>query len=112
MSDIKRYDNPILELLDESDLDEITNKYKDLINNKVERFDFTTRVLSDYKDFIAEVSDNKTGIFINSKWTEYRNEFDIDGVDDMIQEKLIKIIIDNIIRQKYLISDVKKKVYL
>lgn len=102
--------NPILEIMDESDLYELTIKYKDLINNKVERFDFSTKIISDYKDYKPTNMKTKTIEFINLHWLDYKDEFDIDGVDPLIQEKVLKIIIDNIIRQKYLISDIKKKV--
>jgi hypothetical protein len=112
MSEYNTSDNPILEYMDRGDIDEITTKYKVLINNKVERFDFSTKIISDYKEYKHTELKSSNIDFINLHWLDYKDEFDIEGIDPLIQEKILKIIIDNIIRQKHLINDIKKKVFL
>jgi hypothetical protein len=104
--------SPILEFLDESDIDEIQSKYKDLINNKCERFDFATKILADYSEYKPKIANKKTFEFIEKCWDKYITEFDIGGMDNVVKEKVIKIIIEKIISQKYLIRDIKKRVNL
>ena len=111
MTDILQSDNPITECMDEGDFEEITTKYKGFINSKSEHFAFATRVVSDYQEFQNEGMRDKILVFINSKWTDYKDEFAIE-IDDTLQENLIKIILYQIVRQKHLISDMRKRVHI
>ena len=111
MTDIQRFENPFTDCIDEGDFEEITTKYKGFINSKSERFAFATRVVSDYQEFPNEGMCDKILVFINSKWCDYKDEFAI-GIDDILQEKLIKIILYQIVRQKHLISDMRKRVHI
>ena len=101
--------------VDEADIIRIMTKYKDFINNKVERFEFATKILTNYKEY----SDNYSGIsservksFVNEKWEEYIEDFRGYKIEPFIREKLIKITINIIIKHKYFISDIRKQVKL
>lgn len=111
MIDIRRFDNPISEFMDESDYEDLTTRYKSFINNKCERFDYATKVLSDYQEF-QNISKDKQTEFINSRWLDYADEFSTSSARDALHEKLMKVVLYHIIRQKNLVSDVKKKVHI
>lgn len=109
MTDIRRCDDPISELMDECDYEDLTTRYKTLINNRCEQFDFATKVLSDYQGFQCS-NGNKTEEFINLSWIDYKDEFAVSSITDEALEKLVKVILYHIIRQKNLVNDVKKRV--
>lgn len=44
-------DDSILQDYDESEIEELSIRYRDFINNKVERFEFATKVIADYQEF-------------------------------------------------------------
>ncbi len=110
MIEVNRSEKVIQEL-DDSDIDEVVNKYQDIINNKVDRFEFATKVLSDYNNFTTS-SNKKCSEFISNEWRKYKNDFNVNLLDEEIIENLIKIVIYKIIRKKHLINNIKKKVKL
>ncbi|MDP8202664.1 MAG: hypothetical protein P9M11_11070 [Candidatus Tenebribacter burtonii] len=110
VSEINEYDKNLQEI-DEIDIQEIVLRYRDIINNKVDRFEFATKVISDFNSFQSQSSQRSTE-FINSEWESYKDEFSIGLIDDDLIEKLIKIIIYKIISKRYLINSIKTKVKL
>lgn len=98
--------------IDESEWDELKRKYKRLIDNRVDRFQFAVRILADYQDYKPDNSKDKLKSFIANKWEDYKNEFSNCGLSDVIIEPLIKIIICKILKNKYTINEVRKKVGL
>ena len=112
-TDVKQSDEDFLEQFDPSLYDEIVNRYEDTINTCCERIEFFTKVLYDYNSFKCEcVASKKILKFAESCWSNYIDEFNIDGIDDDVLEGLIKIIIYNIIRRRYSIDKIKKGVAL
>lgn len=111
MTDIRHSDNQVSEVIDESDYEDLISRYRAFINNKCERFDFASKVLSDYQEFQSVGNDKQTE-FINLKWIDYIEEFSVSSVSDELQVKLVRVVLYNIIRQKNLVSDIKKKVHI
>ena len=110
-TDIKRCDNKILELIDESLHDEILDKYKDIINDHCEKFEFVTKVLSDYllfKENSKERNTNNINFFIDSIWENYIDNISVPGMNHEIEEGLIKFILYSIIKRRITIQSIKE----
>ena len=110
-TDIKRCDNKILELIDESLHDEILDKYKDIINDHCEKFEFVTKVLSDYllfKENNKERNTNNINFFIDSIWENYIDNISVPGMNHEIEEGLIKFILYSIIKRRITIQSIKE----
>lgn len=105
--------NEFSESFDEALFDEINNKYYDVIEVCSEKYEFFAKVLYDYNSFVYEGSNiNKTKHFIHSSWINYKDIFnDIDDTDEVI-EGLIKIILNNVIRNRIKIDKIKSGVGL
>ena len=83
------------------------------ISCKCQKFTFATRVLSDYQDYVSVKTGNDRIIeFINNQWSTYLDEFTSDGNTEELLNRLVKIILFQLLRQRYLINEVKKKVKL
>lgn len=105
--------NPFSEDFDDGIYDEISSKYKSFISCKCQKFTFATRVLSDYQDYVSVKTGNDRIIeFINNQWSTYLDEFTSDGNTEELLNRLVKIILFQLLRQRYLINEVKKKVKL
>ena len=106
-------DDAELDEYDESDVAEILQKYKSVINDKSERFDFASRVLSDYIEFHPKMkSKEKTPKFIAEKWQDYKDSFDFRAADQTIEEMVVRLTLSNIIRSRRVIANIKGKVKL
>ncbi len=113
-TDIERYDDNVLSFIDDSLYDEILDKYKDIINDHCEKFEFVTRVLSDYLSFREN---NKAGnininSFINSIWQNYIEDISVPNMNHEIEEGLIKIILYSIIKRRIAIQSIKESTNL
>lgn len=105
--------NPFSEDFDDGIYDEISSKYKSFISCKCQKFTFATRVLSDYQDYVSVKTGNDRIIeFSNNQWSTYLDEFTSDGNTEELLNRLVKIILFQLLRQRYLINEVKKKVKL
>lgn len=105
--------NPFSEDFDDGIYDEISSKYKSFISCKCQKFTFATRVLSDYQNYVSVKTGNDRIIeFINNQWSTYLDEFTSDGNTEELLNRLVKIILFQLLRQRYLINEVKKKVKL
>jgi hypothetical protein len=109
-------DTQELEDHDENDIAEISRRYKDIISNNVERFDFFSKVISDYSDYqkinFSVVSRKLTSDFIENKWIDYKADFDMKMTDHNIMKTVIKITISNILRNRSIINTIKGKLNL
>ncbi|WP_147297443.1 hypothetical protein [Lachnotalea glycerini] len=112
-TDVQKCDSYILDEIDECDYRDLVYTYKTLINSRIERFEYATKIISDYQsyDFQGKVSD-KLRSFIANSWENHLDEFENIEVDEEIKQQLIQIIMYNILKQKRMISDIKKKVRL
>ena len=97
--------------LDDSEFEEINNRYSEIIDYCSERFDLVAKVISDFT--IAGIKDrNAVNMFINDHWSDYTDDVEIDSVDEEIRSSLIKIIMYTILSKKYVINRIKKEVNL
>jgi len=98
---------------DENDVEEIIHKYKSIINNNSERFEFISRVLSDYNEYGTGMkSKERTEKFIAEKWDNYENDFDLKSADDTTREMVIRLTVANVLRSQNVIKQIKGKVKL
>jgi hypothetical protein len=106
-------EDALLSDCNEGDIDDIINRYKILINNNSERFEFVTKVLTGYDTFdSARTSREKTKAFIEQKWEEYANEFDLPTAEADILETIVKLAISNVVKRHRKIVEIKSGVNL
>lgn len=102
-----------LEDFDTSDVAEIIQKYRAIVNNNSERFEFVSRVLSDFNDFYPEMrSKERVRRFISEKWEEYKSDFDLKRTDADIEKIVICLTISNVLKNRRIISEIKGRVRL
>lgn len=112
-TDVEKNESEYLDDIDSCDYQEIVCSYRNLINTCTERFEFATKVITDYNEYFYEgKAKDKLSNFINGAWENYLDEIDMNGMDDDIKEQIIKIILHNILKQKRIINSIKKKVNL
>lgn len=98
-------------LMDNGEYEEVVRRYDEVIDSYSERFDFVTKVITDFatsgrkeKDAIAD--------FINQQWETYKDDICDDSLDESIRENLIKVILYNILSKRFDINQIKKAVNL
>jgi hypothetical protein len=98
-------------LLDESDFDEISRKYGEVIDYYTDRYDFATKVVA---DFCSSGLKGKDAIvnFVNNHWEAYMAEVNTELMEDDLRCKLIKIILFSILNKKVDINKIKRAVNL
>lgn len=105
--------NPFSEDIDDGLYDEVSSRYKSFISCKCQKFSFSTRVLSDYQNYTStKVGNEKIVDFVDNCWNTYLDEFSPDNANEEVQNTLIKIILFQLLRQRYLINEVKKRANL
>jgi phage host-nuclease inhibitor protein Gam len=100
---------------DDGDFEEIERRYSAIINNKTERFEFITKVLSEYVQYKCNQgmqSKQKTQEFLAVCWSNFQDEFHATNMNTTILEKITKIALANIIRSRNSINNLKEKVNL
>ncbi len=98
---------------DSSDISEILQKYRAVINNNSERFEFVSKVLSAFNDFYpAMKSRERVERFISEKWEQYKIDFDLKNTDSATEEVVIRLTILNVIKSRRVIAKIKGKVKL
>lgn len=98
---------------DESDVIEIIQRYRRVINNNCESFEFISRVISDYNEFHPEMkSKERSERFISEKWENYEDDFDLKNSDSDIRKIVICLTVSNVLRSRRIISSIKGKVNL
>lgn len=108
-------DEAFYKQFDSADLNELENRYGEVMSYKASRWSFITDVLSDYNDFSCSsgvIYSDKTLKFINENWQSY-----IDEISDVIKEVnvreiFLKILLYRVLRWRYTINDIKKSVNL
>lgn len=106
-------DDAELEDYDDSDIAAILQKYRSVINNNSERFEFVSCILSDYNEFHPEMkSKERTKNFIEENWKNYKNSFDLKSADSTTEEIVIRVTVANVLRSRKVIADIKGKVKL
>lgn len=98
---------------DECDYGEINGRYRAIISNKAERFEFITKVMAAYSTYKPHMSSaQKTKEFIATQWPNYQDEFDAPNMDNDLLEKVVKLALGNIIRGRRIIAELKREVNL
>lgn len=108
-----RENDTVLEDYDSSDAAEILRKYRAVINNNCERFEFISKVLSDFNEFYPEmISRERRNRFISEKWEQYKNDFDLKNADSETEKVVICLTVSNILKNRKVIAEIKGKVKL
>ncbi len=98
---------------DSSDVADILQKYRAVINNNSERFEFISRVLSDFYEFHPELkSKEQVNRFISEKWMEYKSDFDLKNADSATEKMVICLTISNVLKKRKEITRIKSRVKL
>ncbi|MDR2408150.1 MAG: hypothetical protein LBE13_08570 [Bacteroidales bacterium] len=106
-------DDTLLDEYDKGDVDEINKRYGAIINNKVEQFEFITKIMSAYNVFEPAISSaERTKKFIASQWHNFKDEFYVSNIEEKILEVVVKLALNNVIKSRRLISKLKKEVNL
>ena len=101
--------------LDESEVAEISRAYKEFISTCTERYEFVTKILSAYNEFRIDLKPKERKYnFIQSESRNYLSLFEDSDItiSEEIQEKLMQIIIRNILNQRIQINNIKSAVNL
>ena len=102
-----------LQDFDEHDAEEIIQKYKSVINNNCESFEFITRILSDYNEYETNLKSKvRSERFVNDKWSDYEGYFDLKSADQQTKEMVIRLTLVNVLRSRKVITEIKTKVKL
>lgn len=98
-------------LLDDSEFEEISRKYGEVIDYYIDRYDFATKVVA---DFFSSGIKGKDAIvdFANSHWENYKNDLNTEGMEEDLRCNLIKIILFSILSKKVDINKIKLAVNL
>jgi hypothetical protein len=98
---------------DAADMAEILRKYRGVINNNSERYDFISRVVSDYIDFHPEIGSEERGKkFVEENWENYKDDVDLKSADEHMEKVVIRLTLANVIRNRTEIKEIKSKVKL
>lgn len=112
-TDIKSCDSEFIDQFDPGLYDEIVDQYENIIDSSCERYEFFIKVLYDYRVYQTSKKQSKRAYeFAINKWRDYVKEFGLDGVDEEIQEGLIKIILYRIVHNRIVIKNIKEGVGL
>lgn len=113
ITEIEQCEDSFLEQFDSGLYEEVINRYAEIINSHCEQCEFFIKILSDYNGFkTTKKASEKLNDFIELRWKDYVSEFNVDGIDEEIQEAIAKIIIHNIIKRRFTIDRIKKEVNL
>jgi len=92
--------------LEEIEVEELVDKYRTIIDSKCERFEFVTRVITDYEN--SRTNESYTArSFVEDNWARYLEDFKSDAIDLTIRPNLIKVVISNVISSRFTIDSVK-----
>jgi hypothetical protein len=112
-TDIERADERVFDWFDCSAFDEITHKYKTLIDTCSERFEFVVKVLSDYNSYKSSKKESEKPFdFAFNKCKLYEQELDMGNIDKESRRGVVQLILYKIVANRITISRVKKAVNL
>ena len=113
ITDIERIDEDFEEFLDCGEYEELVASYKDLINSNCEKFEYITRIISDYNSYSSDYrGKEKIKSFVKDRWNLYVDMFGIKNLDSYLQERLTEIIIYIILKNRFSIDKIKQGVNL
>lgn len=116
ITDIDQTSEKFIDHLDSDIYDEVISQYKGLITDCCEKYEFFKDILREYisyKNGAEHKSRMETAFgFVDSYWEKYTYMFDDTGIDEEVQEILIKTILYNVITKRNKIDCVKSGVNL
>ena len=92
--------------LDECEFKELMYKYESIIDSKCEKFEFVTKVISDYERLREKVP-NAIQLFVEKYWMLYNDDFISDAIESSILPSLIKVIVSNVLSNRRTINSIK-----
>lgn len=98
-------------LLDDGEYNEVSRKYRRIIDDYCERFEFVTKILSGYSSSGIQGRDRITS-YINEHWEEFKSEIGEDVIDERLQCSLVKIVMFNVLNRRFEIDNIKRYVNL
>lgn len=104
-------DHPVFNEYDNGQIDEIRRKFDSFINKKSEQFEFVTIVINDFSEYSKKNRyKNKEAFekFINGHWCNYSSILNNDFMDPEIIEGVIRLVLFQVLSQRYSIDYVKK----
>lgn len=105
-----------LQDFDEATCDQISSTFGKMINETSERFEFVTKVMSDFALFQKQNSGltqkEVTKKFITEKSMSFREEFDLSGLDANTAKAIMELTVEKVLRERVFISKMKKAVNL
>lgn len=98
---------------DPSDVEEILQKYGAVINNNSERFEFVSKLLSDFNDFYpAMKSKDRVERFLSEKWEQYKSDFDLKKAGSDTEVMVIRLTLSKVLKSRRVIVKIKGEVKL
>ncbi len=98
---------------DASDVSEILQKYRAVINNNSERFEFVLRVISDFNDFCPSMkTKQRVEKFVSERWEFYKSYFGLHNTDSVTEEVVVRLTLLKILKSRRVIAEIKGKVKL
>lgn len=99
--------------LDEAEVEEVSRLYSNIINTYTERYEFLTKVLHAFNDFLKDrIIKERIRIFVSEKYVDFLYIMDETSIDDHLKEIIIKIILTNILTKRFQIKRIKERVNL
>lgn len=100
---------------DDSEVDELSRSYEAIINTCSEKYEFVTKVLCAYNGFHKEAKHSeRKQTFIETESNKFTYLFEGENVflSNALQEKLLQIIVRNILNKRIQIDNIKNAVNL
>ena len=94
--------------LDDSETEEITRLYKDVINICTEKYEFVTKVLYAFNGFDKGTKKERVKLFIESHYKDYLYLLEDITMNDEFKDSLIKIILRNVLNKRIQINGIKE----
>ena len=107
-----------LEDYDVADRAALVRRYKVVIDDVGENFRFVTHVLRTYDDYRIKTADRiktsaeRTKIFLSEKWDNFKNYFDLQGVDAEIGKAVVTLAVEQVLNRRRQIAHIKEIVHL
>jgi hypothetical protein len=110
-------ESPYFDVLNENEIDDDTEEfislqYKEFINKNTQRFEFVTKVLTDFSGFCRDNDSIHKNVisreFILTSWSSYLDEFRDLHMDESEKTILIQTILRTILKQKRKIIKIKE----
>ncbi len=94
--------------IDESEMEEISRSYKDVINICAEKYEFVTKVLCSYNGYKEGEKNERIRLFIENKYQEYLYLLNDVPMNNEVKKSLTKAILYKILVKRIQIEKIKE----